>query len=582
MNKNDKNNIDSDVLPALSMLRVITAGLKSLEDTQTADEREVCWECICGIIRDCPRAVEIMSRHDADSPFHLQLLHLCVDRAPLLHVFDTIVKACPQSLDIPYSHFPAYTPRFIILKYIGFWHKIGENQNCTVDLNRIDVAKHLIRTFPESLSILDEPFRNEHNKDFKESLVPEGGWVCNYIFGNIVGREYLLETLEEVYGREKLREWLEYSELTMIHRSEPFPLDAIEYLSDLYQPDSIKLILSTNRNVDDSNTVSVNCKEEVIKKSEDDSVWKTLEITFTARAERTDGFHLNNVLSVLLAASGIIPPLLEIQPEYEEGEFYNYCNLCSDADEAQELKGLEYFVLDPNVSCAFSNLESFRSIVDVTSPKQLVDFLNGVEKFPNLRTKGGSSLLLKISSAATEESNNNNFNDSYLWEHAFKILSGLQSLDCLELAFESTIGFPVTETILQSFIETTKSVEAIHVYGYRRRLNPFANGLKMNTSITELLIYGGDGYTYNIGVILDVLQHHNFTLQYVETGDEGDDALCNYYCAMNVAGRKSLFELDATKEDVIEALVNAPKKYYPTITEEAALFGLLKLRPDLW
>mmetsp|Transcript_6756 Transcript_6756/g.10692 ORF Transcript_6756/g.10692 Transcript_6756/m.10692 type:complete len:590 (+) Transcript_6756:38-1807(+) len=575
---------DPGVLPALAMLRVITAGLTSLKETQTEEEREVCWECICGIIRDCPRVVGLMYEEDEDSPYHLQLLHLCVDQAPLLHVFDTIVDAYPQSLDIPYLHFPTYTPRVIILKYIGCWYKTEENQSYTVDLTRIDIAKHLIRKFPESLSFLDEIFQNEHIQDFKENLVPRGGWVCNYVFGNIVGREYMLDTFEEVYGRDKLYEWLQYSELTMINRSEPFPLDAIEYLSDLYQPDSIKLILSTNRSVDGDNTVFVNYKEETTKKAGGDndvkdSIRKTFEITFSARAERTDGFHLNSVLSVLLAASSTLPPLLEIQPEYEEGRFYNYYNLCSDADKAQELKGLEYFVVDLNISSAFGELESFQSIVDVTSPKQLIDFLTGVEKFPNLKANGGVSLLLKISSCVTQETN---CYDSDLWEKAFLLLSGIQALACLELAFESTIGFPVNETIIQRFMERAKSLEAIHVYGYRRRLNPFANGLKINTSITEFLIYGGDGYKYNIGVLLDVLKHYNFTIQYVETGDQEDDALCNYYSAMNIAGRKRLVELKATKEDVIKTLESAPKKHYPNITEETTLFGLLVLRPDLW
>mmetsp|Transcript_18879 Transcript_18879/g.28486 ORF Transcript_18879/g.28486 Transcript_18879/m.28486 type:complete len:463 (+) Transcript_18879:65-1453(+) len=452
------------VIPAVAMLRVITAGLTSLDETQTPEEREVCWECICGIIRDCPRAVQMMYDEDKDSPYHLRLLHLCVDRAPLLHVFVTIVEAYPESLDIPYSHLPTYTPRFIILKYIGFWNKIGESQKCTVDLNRIDIAKHLIRKFPESLSLLDEAFRNEHNKDFKENNIPEGGWVCNYIFGNIVGREYLLETLEDVYGRDKLYDWLQYTELTMIHRREPFPLDALKYLSDLYKPDSIKLILSTNKNKEDINTVSVNYKEEVIKKAggePEESKRKTFEVTFTARAERTDEFHLNSILSILLDASSTLPPLHEIQPGYEEGEFYNYSNMRSDADKAQELKGLEYFVVEPHISCACSSLESFRSIVDVTSPNQLIDFLVGVDKFPNLKE---CSLLLKISSSVAREGDIDN---SPLWEKAFLILSGLQSLDCLELAFESTIGFPVKETILQRFVERSKSLESIHIYGYK-------------------------------------------------------------------------------------------------------------------
>lgn len=568
------------------MLRVIASTLEHLQETTLLEERNTCWESICSIVRHFPSVVAVMYEEDKDSPFHLQLLHLYFGQAPpLLHIFETLVQAYPQALDIPYPIHPTFTPRALIFEYIGCWNEMGDNQGCNVDMNKIEIAKYLIKNFPDSFSVLDDTFRCKHNHLGKNVPLPEGGGVFNYIFGNTIGREYLVGTIEEVYGRDKLYEWLKFSKLTMMNRKELFPLDALEYLSALYQPDSISLILSTDRKANDANQVLVSYKEDELMVTTDDNdkdvkKFKTLEIIFTARGDRTDTFHLNSVLKMLLSAPNTLPPLLDIRPEYGEGEFFSYSNsLYSDVEEAQELKGSEYFVVDPIVSRALVHLKYFSSIVDVACPRQFIDFATGLGNMPNLKARGGASLILKISPPTQE----NNCNDSELWEKAFLILSGVMSLDCLELAFDPANNIPFDDRILQNFLERALYLEALHVYGYHFRLDPFANGLKHNTTLTEFLLYGGDDYKYDIDVIINVLKHYNFTLQTLETGDEQNDAKCAYYCAMNLAGRKRLMEVEATKEDVFEVICNStPRKYYPNVKEASTLYGLLLVQPYLW
>mmetsp|Transcript_10830 Transcript_10830/g.15958 ORF Transcript_10830/g.15958 Transcript_10830/m.15958 type:complete len:589 (+) Transcript_10830:108-1874(+) len=580
---------DSHTVPVLEMLRVIASTLKQLQEPTLIEERNICWESICRIVRDFPSVVAIMYEEDKGSPFHLQLLHLFLSQAPpLLHIFDTIVQAYPQALDIPYPIHPTCTPRALILKYVGCWNEwnqIGDNQEYNFDMNKIAIAKYLINNFPGSFSLLDDTFRSQYNGLDGNNPIPEGGGVCTYIFGNTIGREYLLDTIEEVYGRKRLYDCLQHSRLTMMNRKELFPVDAIEYLSALYQPDCIKLILSTDRKDNDCNQVLIRYKEEEAMVTTDDNdenvnSYKTLEITFTAHADRKDTFHLNSVLKILSRSAFTLPPLIDIRPEYGEGEFYNYStSLYADVEEAQELTGSEYFVVDPVISCALVNLKYFSSIVDINCPRQLIDFATGLEKMPNLEAKGGSSLILKFSSVTKERS----CNDSDLWEKAFLILSGVQSLDCVELAFDSANNIPFNEDILQHYLKRAIHLEALHVYGYHFPLDPFANALKHNTTLTELLFYGGDGYKYDMDVIIDVLEHYNFTLQTVETGDDENDARCAYYCAMNLAGRKRLLEVAATKEDIIEVICNnTPRKYYPNVKVTESLFGLLLVRPDLW
>jgi hypothetical protein len=366
-----------------------------------------------------------------------------------------------------------------------------------------------------------------------------------------------MESIEETFGRNLLYQWLQFVVLEMINDTEKFPVDALNYLVDLYQPSSLKLYVSTERSVSGNNKVAIKYTEN----SKDDHSVGTVEITFTANKQMSSSFHLNSILQYMYSTS-CLPPRIEIGPDTDDGNMSAY----GDEKNASALTGFDYFVVHPNVASACRTLETMDAVVDIVCAKQLLDFATGLEHFPNIKRRG-SSLQLKLSMPQ------DNDDSPLMWKKAFYALGRVESLDYVHLSFASA-STPFPEEGIQVWLETTESLDILNISNYCwRSLDQVARALKHNTSITELCVDGKpDGENYDKQLFEEVLCYQNFTLTLVEVDPDID---CQHYCDMNAAGRKRLLNPEATKRDAVEVFQKA-------INNTDTLFGLLRIRPDLW
>ncbi|CAB9508481.1 expressed unknown protein [Seminavis robusta] len=141
---------------------------------------------------------------------------------------------------------------------------------------------------------------------------------------------------------------------------------------------------------------------------------------------------------------------------------------------------------------------------------------------------------------------------------------------------------PILTNALVELVQQAPSLQELTMVGYETDHARLATALQRNTTLQQLFVRDSTFYKTTDPIWLDLLQHHNATLQRLDITVHANNPKLYYYLTLNALGRATCRNPQTPVSKLIQLLLGVPQRHDDTVAAHVYVYGLLRETPSIW